>query len=96
MKIEKVLIAVDDILFGAAITEFVTGHNWTPGSMLLVLHVVQPVPLTPPLFIEQSVEDETRQGQDLVRQISADIKAVLQQTCSVDTRVEWGFRKNRY
>jgi hypothetical protein len=40
MKIEKVLIAVDDLVFGAAITEFVTCHNWTSGSTLLVLHVV--------------------------------------------------------
>ena len=93
MNIEKVLIAVDDLVFGAAITEFITHHNWTPGSMLLVLHVVQPIPPSPPFFIEQSEEEETRQGQDLVTKISADIKAVLQQTCSVDTRVEWGIPK---
>jgi len=90
MKIEKVLIAVDDLVFGAAITEFVTHHDWPPGSMVLVLHVVQPIPPTDPLFIEQSVEQETNQGQDLVTQISTDIKAILQQNCSIDAKVEWG------
>ncbi len=93
MKTERVLIAVDDLIFGAAITEFVTHHKWNPGSTLLVLHVVEPILPTPPLFIEQSVEEEMRQGQDLVRQISANIKAALQTDCSVDTRVECGHPK---
>ncbi len=52
-----------------------TGHG-------LVLHVVQPTPPTPPIFIEQSVEDETRLGQDLVTQIPASIKAALHKDCS--------------
>jgi len=36
----KVLIAIDRSDFGDAIAEFVSEHNWVPGSTFMIMHVV--------------------------------------------------------
>lgn len=78
----KVLVAVEDKLFGEAIADFVANHEWPQGSELRILHVVESLHIAPlsgyPSELSRSLNEERmRAGKSLVLQIGTKIRSKL-------------------
>ncbi len=82
----KVLIAVDDDAFGAAIADYVKNHQWPPRTEFKVVNVLEPILLDDsreitflPL-LECDVELIRRQAKALVRHVALRMRTALKTT----------------
>lgn len=67
----RIIVAVEDKVFGEAIADFVANHEWPEGSEILVLHVLEPIfvkPLGgyPTELIKSLNEERSRAAKSLV------------------------------
>lgn len=88
---------VDDLIFGAAIADFVIRHAWEPGSEFLLLHVVEPLPATeaPPAFVDEAIDEDMTEAQKLVRRLATELDSAFKGAKIVDSKVEWGSPKDK-
>lgn len=78
----KILVAIEDKLFGEAIAEFVGNHEWPDNSELRIVHVIEPIfvkPLSgyPSDLIQNLNEERLRAGKSLVLSIGTIIRSKL-------------------
>lgn len=80
-NIMRILLAVEDKLFGEAIAEFAARHQWPEQSEFRVLHVVEPVfNVVPPAQADSSanyIEEKFRAGKSLVLSVGTRIRQAL-------------------
>jgi nucleotide-binding universal stress UspA family protein len=74
----KIIVAVEDKLFGEAIADFVANHEWPEGSEISVLHVLEPIfvkPLAgyPTELIKSLNEERSRAAKSLVLSVGTAI-----------------------
>lgn len=67
----KIIVAVEDKLFGEAIADFVANHEWPEASEVLILHAIEPIfvkPLSgyPTDLIKSLNEERFRAAKSLV------------------------------
>lgn len=82
----KVLIAVDDQLFGEALATFVSEHNWPANTEFAVLNCVSPIDLnhSPDIaylpFLESTQEESLLAAKALVRHVALKVRDSLKST----------------
>lgn len=74
----KILIAVEDKLFGEAIADFVEKHGWESGTEFKLVHVVEPVSMPalygyPSEVVVNLMEEERRAGKSLIMSLGTRI-----------------------
>lgn len=88
----KVLIAVDDQVFGEALAAFAGRHRWPAGSQFKVLHVVEPVlfdhggDVSYAPFLESTAGYAMDEAQQLVDFVAAKLQAQVGDT-SIEQQV---------
>jgi nucleotide-binding universal stress UspA family protein len=94
----KILLAVDDETFGAAITDFVLKHQWPEGTRFRILHIVGWTPPERELLksrtLMEYLEYEYERARDLTDTILNRIRAALPQV-EVDAEVMEGHPARR-
>lgn len=78
----KIIVAIEDKLFGEAIADFVANHEWPEGSEILIMHVVEPVfvkPMSgyPTELVRSFNEERLRAAKSLVLSIGTKIRTAL-------------------
>lgn len=78
----KIIVAVEDKLFGESIADFVANHEWPEGSEVLVLHVlelifVKPLAGYPTELIRNLHEERMRAAKSLVLGVGTTISTRL-------------------
>ncbi len=69
----KVLLAVADEEFGAAIADFVTHHKWPEGTAFRVLHVMEWTPPERELMVSQTLTQYLEDSHKLAAKLTADM-----------------------
>jgi nucleotide-binding universal stress UspA family protein len=93
----RVLIAVEDELFGAACADFVTEHVWQPGTIFKVIHAVEPVfvgdRVTAAYGVDlenEILQDRLSYGRDLVSKVKGLMEQKLPSGMPIETTVSTG------
>lgn len=79
----KVLLPIEDRLFGEAIVAFIAKHDWPQAVSFRLMHVIQPVlheyPNEVPYFdlLERSIQDEISNGKKLLAMLAGEIASVV-------------------
>ena len=78
----KVLLAVEDPVFGDAIADFVVKHRFPPATEFKVVHTISPVMLDHPmsaypLFLESLAKETVKAALELVHHVAGRIKDEL-------------------
>jgi nucleotide-binding universal stress UspA family protein len=81
----KILIAVEDRVYGRALVEFVANHNWPANSQLKVLSVIEPLywaaygaPMAPDVMASM-INQSQQYSQDLVTDVCEQLRKALPQ-----------------
>lgn len=90
----RVLIAVDDELFGSACADFVTEHVWQPGTIFKIIHAVEPVYIGDRLSAmygldleNQILQDRQAYGRDVVAKVKEVLEKKLPAGIAIETNV---------
>ncbi len=75
----KVLLAVADEEFGAAITDFVTHHKWPAGTHFRVLHVMEWTPPERELLHSQTVSQYLEEARQAATRLTGQVAVKVQQ-----------------
>lgn len=79
----KVLLAIADEEFGAAVTRFTCQHNWPENTEFRVLHVIEWTPpereLTASQTLTQFLEDRHHYACEVTRKSAAELKQAMPQ-----------------
>jgi len=73
----KILVAVDSVEFNKAIADFVLKHQWQPGSIFKIIHVIEPeysgagISFIP--FHDSVVANDRREGESLTADLTGRI-----------------------
>lgn len=93
----RVLLAVEDAQFGKAIVDFVTSHTWKPGTMFMLLHVVEPALVGDSITAiygvgldNQILEERTKSGSELMEKLRQDLQSAVGAALPVEVSVTIG------
>ncbi|MBX9686782.1 MAG: universal stress protein [Candidatus Obscuribacterales bacterium] len=80
----KILIAVEDEFFGKAIADFVSEHDWPPGSEFRLIHVLEPLYVSclagyPSELMASFDEERRRSAKSLLLGVATQISTRLPQ-----------------
>ncbi|MBI4533680.1 MAG: universal stress protein [Candidatus Melainabacteria bacterium] len=79
----KVLLALEDKVFGKAITDFVVHHSWRSGTIIRALHIVGwTLPereLLKSRTLMEHLEDEYARARELINATTQDLRAALKE-----------------
>lgn len=90
----KVVVAIEDEVFGQAIVEFLGRVSWPAESSFKLIHIVEPQPIidAPPTYWQEALEHAVKSGEGLLNSLSSSLKAKTGLK-SISTAVLEGFAK---
>lgn len=95
----KILVAVEDKVFGEAIADFVASHDWEEGINIKILHVLEPIHVPafhgyPTELMASLNEERARAAKSLTMTVGTMIQQKLP-SAHVEEIIEEGSPKNR-
>lgn len=93
----RVLIAVEDELFGLACVDYVASHQWEAGTMFKIMHAVEPFTVGDRItdicddnLLGKIHAEQVEYGQQLVAQIKQKLEAKIGTGMPIETNVTMG------
>ena len=93
----RVLITVEDELYGGAVVDFLASDGWAPGTMFKILHAVEPSYVGDRVTAvygndlqNEILKERTEYGQKLVAEIKDELQKKLGPDFPVETNVTIG------
>lgn len=93
----RVLIAVEDDQFGSAMVDYLTSHQWQPGTIVKLLHVVEPSIVGDNITAvygggidNEIMEDRVKHGSALINKLRERLQATLGNAIPIEVNVVIG------
>lgn len=93
----RVLTAVEDDQFGSAVVDYLTSHQWMPGTIIKILHVVEPSIVGDNITAvygggidHEIMEDRVKHGSALINKLRDRLQASLGNSIPIEVNVVIG------